>query len=117
MTMDLRKKLVKFYLEEKDTRIFWYIDEMYEMIDDNLGDQMGITTTLKKLKQEYKDIDKEREELEKIWYDNFNDYNHYVPGVGECAMEGAMVKREQLEKIKKRRRKLKRKMCETSTGV
>ena len=88
--MDLRKKLVKFYLEEKDTRIFWYIDEMYEMIDDNLGDQMGITTTLKKLKQEYKDIDKEREALEKIGYENWNDKYHYVPGVTKNAMERAL---------------------------
>ena len=74
---------------------------MYEMIDDNLGDQMGITTTLKKLKQEYKDIDKEREALEKIGYKNQNDRNHYVSRVTKDAMEKALVKREQLKKIKK----------------
>ena len=86
-------------LEEKDTRIFWYRDKIYEMIDGRLGEQMQVVNTLKKLKQEYKDIDKEKEELLERALTEL--YARKDTPDTRIKLEKVRVKMEQLEKIKK----------------
>ena len=86
-------------LEEKDTRIFLDRDKTYEMIDGRLGEQMQVVNTLKKLKQEYKDIDKEGEELLERALTEL--YARKDTPDTRIKLEKVRVKMEQLEKIKK----------------